>query len=96
MMDRPMLRELLHGLSSFNGSSNSPALEFDKDSNSMDGGDNTLKSILKDLVMDRVMQQRVTHIAFGCVSAALAVFVIIRIWRDSWRASQLQVQLRAK
>jgi hypothetical protein len=57
---------------------------------------NKTKSIIDNLVRANVVQLREMHIAFGAISIALAILVIVRIWYDSWRASKLQVKLRPR
>jgi hypothetical protein len=61
-----------------------------------DGQFNKTKSIINNLVLDKVIQTRTMHIAFGSISLALAILVIFRIWYDSWRASKLQIKLRPR
>jgi hypothetical protein len=57
---------------------------------------NKTRDIIENLVLDKVIQTRTMHIAFGSISLALAILVIFRIWYDSWRASKLQVKLRPR
>jgi hypothetical protein len=57
---------------------------------------NKTKDIIDNLVLDKVVQVRSMHIAFGSISIALAILVIFRIWYDSWRSSKLQVKLRPR
>jgi hypothetical protein len=57
---------------------------------------NKTRSIIGNLVRANVVQLREMHIAFGVISIALAILVIVRIWYDSWRASKLQVKLRPR
>jgi hypothetical protein len=57
---------------------------------------NKTKTIIDNLVRANVVELREVHIAFGSISIALAVLVIVRIWYDSWRASKLQVKLRPR
>jgi hypothetical protein len=61
-----------------------------------ESGFNRTRSIIDSLVLDKVVQVRYMHIAFGCISLALALWVIVRIWYDSWRASKLNVKLRPR
>ncbi|KAF2672327.1 hypothetical protein BT63DRAFT_193638 [Microthyrium microscopicum] len=51
-----------------------------------------LRSILKGSTLETVSEQRDVRIGIGAVSSMLAIYVIFRIWRDSWRASQLAPQ----
>lgn len=57
---------------------------------------NLTNTIVNSLFLFQVQQQRYMHIALGAVSMALALWVIFRIWYDSWRASQMQVKLRPR
>ena len=64
-----------------------------------DFGDNQFnktRAIIDNLVLDKVQQVRYMHIAFGCLSIVLAIWIMFRIWYDSWRASKLQVKLRPR
>jgi hypothetical protein len=58
--------------------------------------DNKTKTIINSLLLWQVQQIRYMHIALGCVSMALAVWIIGRVWYDSWRATKLQVRLRPR
>ncbi|KAF2397083.1 hypothetical protein EJ06DRAFT_160116 [Trichodelitschia bisporula] len=57
---------------------------------------NTTTAIIGKLVLAQVQQLRVMHIAIGCVSMVVALWIIFRIWYDNWRASKLQVKLRPR
>ena len=57
---------------------------------------NKTQAIINNLVLDKVVQVRWMHIAFGSVSIALAFWIVVRIWYDSWRASKLKVELRPR
>ncbi|KAE9988111.1 hypothetical protein EG328_000581 [Venturia inaequalis] len=55
---------------------------------------NGTREIVDGLVLDKVQQVRYMHIAFGTISIILVVYIILRIWYDSWRASKLSPSLR--
>lgn len=57
---------------------------------------NGTREIVDGLVLDKVQQVRYMHIAFGTVSITLVVYIILRIWYDSWRASKLTPSLRRR
>jgi hypothetical protein len=52
--------------------------------------DDGLRSILRNVVLERVLEGRYIRISLGVVSSGLAVYIVYRIWRDSWRAHQLE------
>lgn len=57
---------------------------------------NGTREIVDALVLDKVQQVRYMHIAFGTISIVLVVYIILRIWYDSWRASKLSPSLRRR
>ncbi|TID19981.1 gb [Venturia nashicola] len=57
---------------------------------------NGTREIVDGLVLDKIQQVRYMHIAFGAVSILLVAYIILRIWYDSWRASQLTPSLRRR
>ncbi|QDS76758.1 hypothetical protein FKW77_001654 [Venturia effusa] len=57
---------------------------------------NGTREIVDGLVLDKVQQVRYMHMAFGSISIVLVVYIILRIWYDSWRASKLSPSLRRK
>jgi hypothetical protein len=93
-MAKPAQRVRLHRSMTFNESDSTLGLQFDNDPALQDN--NNLKWLLNDIVLSKIMQQRITQIAFGCISASLALFIIYRIWADSWRASKLRANLQPK
>lgn len=48
-----------------------------------------LRSVLLNMELDKVTEERFIRISLGIVSVLLANYVIWRIWRDSWRQAQL-------
>ncbi|KAF2428056.1 hypothetical protein EJ08DRAFT_327698 [Tothia fuscella] len=70
---------------------------LNRGSNDLDpSGSNKTREIISNLVLDKVVQVRYMHIAFGCISISMALWVVGRIWYDSWRSSKLEVKLRPK
>jgi hypothetical protein len=61
---------------------------------SHDAMNHTIDMINK-LPLSEVQTVRFVHIGFGCVSCALALVVIGRVWYDSWRAHQLKIKRRS-
>lgn len=57
---------------------------------------NRTKEIVNALVLNSVQNQRYMRIGIGAFSIVLAGIIILRIFYDSWRASQLQVKLHPK
>jgi hypothetical protein len=50
------------------------------------GQNNNFTSILLSLDMERLVEGRGVLIAFGVISMLLALYVVYRIWLDSWRS----------
>ena len=67
-----------------------------KDDVNMDGGESQNQTISTINNILFIQAQQHMHIALGAVSIALAMWVILRIWYDSWRASKLQANLRSR
>jgi len=61
-----------------------------------DSGENQNQTIstINNIIFVQVQQHM--HIALGAISMALVLCVIFRIWYDSWRTSNLQVNLQPK
>jgi hypothetical protein len=57
---------------------------------------NRTAAIISRFGLQQVRQLREMHIGFGSISCAMAFFLIIRIWYDSWRAQKLSVRLRPR
>jgi len=51
--------------------------------------DDGLRSVLRNVELERVLQGRYIRISLGSVSSGLAFYIVYRILRDSWRAQQL-------
>jgi len=71
-------------------------LNMFKDGVSMENGaeQNQTISIINSIVLIQVQQHM--HIALGIISMALALWVIFRIWYDSWKTSKLKVKFRPR
>jgi hypothetical protein len=67
-----------------------------KDGVNMDGGEsqNQTISTIHNIVFIQAHQHM--HIVLGAISIALALWVIFRIWYDSWRTSKLQANLQSR
>ena len=57
---------------------------------------NQTKAIINGIFLDEVQQTRYIHIAFGTVSMALSLWIVFRVWYDSWRATKLRIKLRPR
>ena len=62
----------------------------------IDPDDTNLQDILDGLELEKVVEGRNIRIALGSIGAAAAIYVIYKIWHDSWRASQFNVRPNAK
>jgi hypothetical protein len=51
---------------------------------------NRLRSILRSQELEKVMEGREIRIALGCVSAAMGLYVVYRVLRDSFKQSRLE------
>jgi hypothetical protein len=56
---------------------------------SNDPGEQALMALISSLEMEKVVDSRIVQISLGCLSAATAIVMIFRIWRDSWRNQKL-------
>lgn len=57
---------------------------------------NLTNTIIDSLFLVQVQQQRYMHIALGALSMTLSLWVVFRVWFDSWRAAKIQVRLRPR
>lgn len=57
---------------------------------------NGTREIIDGFVLDKVQRIRYMHVAIGTVSIIFVVYMILRIWYDSWRASKLSPSLRRR
>lgn len=51
------------------------------------GGQDNFTSILQSLEMEKLVEGRGMRITFGTISMLLALYMVYRIWLDSWRSS---------
>jgi hypothetical protein len=47
---------------------------------------NNFTSILESLEMEKMVEGRGVRITFGTISMLLALYMVYRIWLDSWRS----------
>jgi hypothetical protein len=64
---------------------------IDLDDPNYDDG-NRLRSILGREELEKAMEGREIRMAIGCVSAAMGLYVVYRVWRDSYKQSRLEPQ----
>jgi hypothetical protein len=50
-------------------------------------GQNNFTSILESLEMEKMVEGRGVRITFGTISMLLALYMVYRIWLDSWRSA---------
>lgn len=62
---------------------------------SHDAWNHTIDMINK-LPLSKVQTVRYIHIGFGCLSGALALMVVGRVWYDSWRAHLLAAKRQSR
>jgi hypothetical protein len=51
-----------------------------------------LTAIVASLQMEKVVDSRIVQISLGGLSIVMAVVIIYRIWKDSWRALKLEAR----
>jgi hypothetical protein len=52
-----------------------------------DAAQNNFTSILESLEMEKMVEGRGVRITFGTISMLLALYMVYRIWLDSWRSA---------
>jgi hypothetical protein len=60
------------------------------------GSNQTINDIAQNLEMEKILEGRSVRVAFGVVSALLAIYVIYRIWLDNYRTTVLSFRRRSK
>ena len=60
------------------------------------GSNQTINDIAQNLEMEKILEGRSVRVAFGVVSALLAIYVIYRIWLDNYRTTALSFRRRSK
>ena len=60
--------------------------------NGAQGNNTALMAIVASLEMEKVVDSRIVQISLGSLSAVMAIIVIFRIWRDSWRSIKLNAR----